>query len=110
MWGSRTNASNAANVTHIDMAIVVEDPVRFIKYKYCCVDRVALLTIPGDSGSLAAYDGTGNRYVAGVVFAGDVDANGNPIVGTWFTKSFEIQTAFINAGKGFHYYWGTASG
>jgi hypothetical protein len=92
------------------MAIVVEDSVRFIKYKYCCVDRVALLTIPGDSGSLAAYDGTGNRHVAGVVFAGDVDANGNPIVGTWFTKSFEIQTAFINAGKGFHYYWGTASG
>jgi hypothetical protein len=111
VWGTRTDAANAVSVTDIDMAIVVVDPDDAVlkSYKFCCVDRANLLIARGDSGALVAYDGTGNRHVAGIAFAGDVDRNGNPIPGAWFTKSFDIQTAFINAGKGFHYYWGTAA-
>lgn len=108
MWGSRTSADNAASVIAIDRMIIVDEtPDGGRKYKYCCVDEVALLSRGGDSGALIAYDGTGERHVAGVLFAGRFDAQNKPIVGSHFTKAFDIQSAFINAGKGFHYYWGT---
>ncbi len=111
IWGTVTDATTSGNVNLIDMARVIKrsnnSPIRF---KFCCIDRAALQVAAGDSGAFVAYEGTGSRHVAGVLFAGDVDVNGQPVVGAWFTKSFDIQTAFINAGKGFQYYWGTASG
>ncbi len=110
MWGSHTDANNAKRVTDADLVVVVSTDNQLFKYKYCCVDRLDILSVDGDSGGLIAYDGTGNRHVAGVLFAGNNDANGNPIVGTYFTKAIDIYDAFNNAHIGFHHFWGTSSG
>lgn len=106
MWGATSHAVGGS-VDMIDASVLVYDadyPIINKLYKYCCVDRLNKPIQDGDSGALIAYEGTGNRHVAGVAFAGDAVL---PI--TWFTKAFDIQTAFINAGKGFHYYWGTST-
>lgn len=108
MWGSTNSASNTGRVSSIDRVVRIidrDDPSR--KFLYCCIDIVDLIAEDGDSGALVAYDGTGSRHVASVAFAGLVDGANNPIVGTLFTKAFDIQGAFINAGQGFAYYWGT---
>lgn len=100
-WGAYSDASSSANVSGIDLMLVSTDTEtpNQPKFLYCCVDKVNLPVQKGDSGALIAYDGTGERHVAGVVFAGTTQA--------YFTKAFDIQSAFINADKPFHYFWGT---
>lgn len=109
MWGAYSGAVRGS-VDMLDASIVVQDtypkPINKF-YRYCCVDRINIPSQFGDSGALVAYNGTGSRHVAGIFFAG---LNDSTTPGAWFTKAFDIQSAFINAGKGFHYYWGTASG
>lgn len=109
LWGAYSGAVGGS-VDMIDATIVVQDtlpkPINKF-YRYCCVDRINIPNQAGDSGALVAYNGTGHRHVAGIFFAGPLDS---VTPGAWFTKAFDIQSAFINAGKGFHYYWGTAAG
>lgn len=108
MWGAYSGAVGGS-VDMIDGTLVVQDdnPANLQFYRICCVDRINIPNQHGDSGALVAYNGTGNRHVAGIFFAGPLDS---VTPGAWFTKAFDIQSAFINAGKGFHYYWGTAAG
>jgi hypothetical protein len=109
MWGAYSGAVRGS-VDIIDGTILVQDtyPEQINKfYRVCCVDRINIPNQRGDSGALVAHNGTGNRHVAGIFFAGPLDS---VTPGAWFTKAFDIQTAFMNAGQGFHYYWGTAAG
>jgi hypothetical protein len=104
MWGAYSGAVGG-RIDVIAGTILVKDtypkPVNKC-YRYCYVDRINIPNQGGDSGALVAYEGTGNRHVAGIFFASPLDS---VTLGAWFTKAFDIQRAFINASRGFHYYW-----
>ena len=73
-------------------------------YKMCCVNVVDIVVQEGDSGALVAYSGTGRRHVAGVLIAGETGTRKGIYI-----RADSIQTAFRNARKSFHHYWGTKS-
>jgi hypothetical protein len=71
--------------------------------RICGMNRVGLGIESGDSGSLVAYEGTGDRHVAGVAVSGGY-------VAASYVPASDIKTAFDNANKDFSHFWGTKKG
>lgn len=100
MWGAVTPALSTGRVVEVNRAEVIED-VDKKYFKVCCINRVTVEGVGGDSGALVSYAGRGNRHIAGVAIAGDPDG------GIWYIPADDIKTALSDAGLAFHHYWGT---
>ena len=102
VWGSITTAGKTGIVEEVNRHVTVRGVANKL-YKMCCLNSISgIQAVKGDSGALVAYEGTGNRHVAGVAVA----AHHNE---TWYVPADDIKTAFSLADVGFNHYWGTKS-
>jgi len=107
MWGSRTPAGRVGKVQSINDIVTLRLGDLHKRFRICCLNRLTLPGIRGDSGALVAYQSSRDykRYVAGVAIALDDDQQS-----IWYVPASDIKTAFDNASKSFHHYWGTRQG
>ena len=103
IWGSYTPPGSTGRVEVVGMVGIIRSTDNRV-YKMCCVNVVDIVVQEGDSGALVAYSGTGRRHVAGVLIAGETGTRKGIYI-----RADSIQTAFRNARKSFHHYWGTKS-
>ena len=82
----------------------------YTTYRICCLNRLEVQGSPGDSGALVAYASSRSykRYIAGMMTAVDTNRNNKPSI--WYIPANDIKTAFANAKKSFHHFWGTRRG
>ena len=113
MWGSRTPGGAVGRVAAVNMvANIIMGRGNAYTYRMCCLNRLNLNGQGADSGALVAYASSRDykRYVAGVMIAVNTTPSGSPLPGVWYVPASDIQTAFRNARKSFHHYWGTRRG
>lgn len=101
IWGALSQYQTVY-VIGLNTCSTVENANTGTLYRICGMNRVGLGVYPGDSGSLIAYEGTGDRHVAGVVVAGGYLA-------AYYIPASDIKMAFDNANKSFSHFWGTKS-
>ena len=107
MWGARTPGGPVGRVLEVNSTANIGLGPVGKRYRICCLNRVALPGIRGDSGALVSYESSKHykRYVAGVAIALHSDGQSS-----WYVPASDIKTAFDNANKSFHHYWGTRDG
>lgn len=101
VWGAQAQYQTVY-VIGLNTCSIVENDNTGTLYRICGMNRVGLGSYSGDSGSLVAYEGTGDRHVAGVLVAGSSLAS-------YYIPANDIQIAFDDANKPFSHFWGTQS-
>ena len=111
LWGARNPGGALGTVRQInELTNITMGRGNYTTYRICCLNRLEVPGSPGDSGALVAYASSRSyrRYIAGVMTAVDTNRNNKPSI--WYIPANDIKTAFANAKKSFHHFWGTRRG